>query len=89
MREVVYSEQFLKDLKKLRGTGEFEKIKKLSFTILPQKDDLSDFNIKKIKGFKNYYRIRIGNYRIGIKVEGLKIIFMRVLDRKDIYKYFP
>ncbi len=51
MREVVYNEQFLKDLKKLRGIGEFEKTKKLSFDTLPQKDDLSDLiNIKKIKG---------------------------------------
>jgi mRNA interferase RelE/StbE len=46
-------------------------------------------NVKKIKGFKNSFRIRFGNYRIGIRIELETVIFIRVLHRKDIYKYFP
>ncbi len=46
-------------------------------------------NLKKLQGFKSAYRIRIGDYRIGIFIEGNTIQFARVLNRKEIYKYFP
>ena len=46
-------------------------------------------NIKKLKGHLDYYRIRIGNYRIGLKLESKVIIFVVFEDRKDIYKNFP
>ncbi len=46
-------------------------------------------NIKKLKGFRSTYRIRIGEYRIGIFVDGNQVEFARVLHRKEIYRYFP
>ncbi len=45
--------------------------------------------LKKMQGYDTYYRIRIGEYRIGIEVIDDEIIFTRFLHRKDIYKYFP
>ncbi len=47
-------------------------------------------NIKKMKGkMFNAYRIKIGNYRIGIfYVDGM-IELTRFMHRKDIYRYFP
>lgn len=46
-------------------------------------------HVKKLRGVENYYRIRIGDYRLGLKVENNIVIFVRFLDRKDIYRYFP
>ncbi len=46
-------------------------------------------NIKRLQGFKEHYRIRIGDYRAGLRVEEGTLIFERFLSRKDIYKYFP
>jgi mRNA interferase RelE/StbE len=46
-------------------------------------------NIKKLKSYSNYYRIRIGNYRIGLQINSNQIIFIRILHRKDIYTFFP
>ncbi|CCI16045.1 conserved hypothetical protein [Microcystis aeruginosa PCC 9807] len=46
-------------------------------------------NIKAIEGPPSYYRIRIGDYRIGIYVEENMIAFVRVLHRKEMYRYFP
>jgi len=46
-------------------------------------------HVKKLRGAENYYRIRIGDYRLGLKVENNIVIFVRCLDRKDIYRYFP
>jgi len=45
--------------------------------------------IKKLTGFKNFYRIRIGDYRIGLQIVGDTVQFIRCLHRKDIYRYFP
>jgi mRNA-degrading endonuclease RelE of RelBE toxin-antitoxin system len=39
--------------------------------------------------FDNAYRIRIGDYRLGIIFDGETLIFERVLHRKGIYRYFP
>jgi mRNA interferase RelE/StbE len=36
-----------------------------------------------------FYRIRVGDYRIGIAVEGDEVEFVRCLHRRDIYRYFP
>ena len=45
--------------------------------------------IKKLKGLKLHYRVRLGDYRIGLYLDKNKVVFSRVLHRKDIYRYFP
>jgi len=50
---------------------------------------LSEVNIKKLKGEGDYYRIRVGDYRIGMKVNDGVVSFVRILHRKEIYRYFP
>lgn len=46
-------------------------------------------NIKKMEKGDNYYRIRIGDFRLGLKIDQKEAIFIRLLNRKDIYKFFP
>jgi len=46
-------------------------------------------NLEKITGWKRYYRIRVGDYRVGLVVEGNTVTFVRFLHRRDIYRYFP
>ncbi|AFZ25794.1 cytotoxic translational repressor of toxin-antitoxin stability system [Cylindrospermum stagnale PCC 7417] len=45
-------------------------------------------NVKKLKADGDYYRIRVGDYRIGIAVSGDVVIFMRILHRREVYRYF-
>ena len=45
--------------------------------------------LKKMKGAKGAYRIRVGNYRIGITIEGNTVTFESFGLRKDFYKSFP
>ncbi|MFN4147618.1 MAG: type II toxin-antitoxin system RelE family toxin [Runella sp.] len=55
-----------------------------------QAKNISDIhNLKKMKGSKVAYRIKIGDYRIGIYIEKNTVEFARVVHRKDIYKLFP
>lgn len=46
-------------------------------------------NLKKLQGFANYYRVRIGDYRIGIELQGEVFYFAAFAHRKDIYGKFP
>ena len=46
-------------------------------------------NLKKLTGHKNYFRIRLGNYRIGLSIENNVVIFAAFNHRSEIYKYFP
>ena len=41
-------------------------------------------NLQKLKGEDNFYRIRIGDYRIGIKVNDDTTTFVRLLHRREI-----
>lgn len=55
-----------------------------------QTKDISELkNIKKLQGYDTFYRIRVGEYRIGLELLGDELIFTRFLHRKDVYKYFP
>ena len=90
MINVEYSERFLRDLKKLKRNPIYQELREYCFENLPLHESLSSIKgLKKIQGYKNYYRISSGDYRIGLKKEGNTIILMRVLHRKDIYKFFP
>jgi mRNA interferase RelE/StbE len=46
-------------------------------------------NLKRLKAEGSYYRIRVGNYRIGLIIESETATFVRVLHRSEIYRYFP
>ena len=84
-----YKKKFLKDVNKLPDQIK-QGVLDIAFKQIPEIENIQDFsNLKKLSGFKNFYRIRYSDYRIGIAVQQDKIVFFRVLHRKDIYKFFP
>ena len=46
-------------------------------------------NVKPMQGWSSYYRIHIGEYRLGLKLEGDVVVVLRFLHRRDIYRRFP
>ena len=46
-------------------------------------------NLKQLKTEGRYYRIRIGDYRLGLVIENDLITFFRVLHRREIHRFFP
>ena len=58
-----------------------EKFSKLQSGFSPELD------IKKLKGYKNHYRLRVGRYRILFELqEGYVIVVYAILPRKRAYK---
>ena len=46
-------------------------------------------SLKKLTGYKHYYRIRVGVYRIGVKINGDLVVFVDIDHRSNIYRNFP
>ena len=87
---VEYRQLFLKDLKKLKKQPIYQRVFDLAFKNMPDAERLQNIsNVKAMKGYPNRYRIRIGNYRLGIEVFGDRVEIMRILHRKEFYRYFP
>lgn len=43
-------------------------------------------DVKKLKGFRNKYRLRVGDYRVLFELERACIVVYSVGHRKDIYE---
>ena len=85
-----YLPGFVKDLKALRGAAAYARIHKLAFEEVARWGGLDQVaGLKKLRGYSNAYRIRVGDYRVGFFSDGQKITFARVLHRKEIYRFFP
>jgi len=86
---IKYEARFEKDLKKIQDTNLIKQLKKL-ITIIKEADSMLHIpRIKKLKGHDTFYRIKIGNYRIGFEMVNDELILTRILHRKEIYRYFP
>ena len=87
--KTAFRETFARDLKGVRDKNLLQRVKE-SIEAVERADSLNALpNLKKLKGAKNYFRLKIGDYRIGLALESDAVVFVRFLDRKDIYKYFP
>lgn len=84
-----FLKQFYKDLNKITLQSTLEDIL-MSVKNVEAATSLKDIkNFKKLKGYRNAYRIKIGDYRIGIFFENEIVEFARIVHRKDIYRVFP
>lgn len=87
--KIEYKKKFLKELSKLPDEYA-QTIEEFVFDTFPTYDNLSEIGkVEKMTGYKNYFKIRFGDYRVGIKKENDTIIIETVKHRREIYKYFP
>jgi len=87
--KILINKKFLKDLSKLPASLQAD-VEKLVFDTIPKIDNFNGLGIfEKMKGYKIYYRARMGDYRIGVSYDKDTLVFERVLHRKEIYRIFP
>jgi mRNA interferase RelE/StbE len=86
--KVHFQEGFLKDMEAIEDST----LRKRVGDVIRQVEQATAFhdvrNVKKIKGTDRYYRIRVGDYRLGLILQEGTVVFARCLHRKDIYRYF-
>ena len=88
--KIQYCKAFLRDLKKLRKHTVYDEIFEMAFTTLSEAVTLREISsVKPMRAYPNRYRIRIGDYRIGIEMHGDVVEIVRALHRREFYRYFP
>ena len=87
--KVRFKASFAGDLRDLKDRSLLDRIKALIAQVeaAPGLTELS--NLKKLRGGGAYYRVRVGDYRVGIALEQDEVVFVRVLHRREVYRYFP
>ena len=86
---VLIDKRFEKDTNKINDKSILKKIASCIIEVQNANSLNEVKNLKKLKGFDSEYRIKIGDYRIGLIIENKVMSFIRFLHRKDIYKFFP
>jgi len=87
---IEFDKSFLKSLDKIKDSAVKKRIEQIILDFEKANSIVDIRNVKKLVGFKLYYRIRIGDYRLGIELKTSTIArFIVIAHRKDIYKIFP
>lgn len=87
--KVRFREGFVRDLKRIQDQDLLRRVRKVIHG-LEEAGTLDELpQLKKLKGPGRYYRIRVGDYRLGLSVEEESVSLVRILHRKEIYRYFP
>jgi len=87
--KVSYRKKFLKQLASLPLATRTQ-VEIFAFEQLPNAESIAELGvIEKMQGHRGYYKSRFGSYRVGMKVEEDTLILQIVMDRKDIYRFFP
>lgn len=86
---IVFLNSFKKDIKKIKQAALKQKVKAIILSIEEAHSLHEVGSCRKLSGHKTAYRIRVGDYRMGLYIEGTTVVLVRFLNRKDIYKLFP
>ena len=88
--ELLYAKKFSKDVDAIRLQTKIKKALLKMMEKIREADSLGELTgVRKIDGYQKYYRIKLGDYRLGIKATKNRIELIRFLHRKDIYRRFP
>ena len=82
--EARYTRAFLTDLQKLESSVQGRIIRAIETKLLPDPFSLG----RKLAGKTGpgQWRFRVGDYRIRFDIEGRRLLFYRVLHRREIYE---
>jgi mRNA interferase RelE/StbE len=84
-----FRSSFATDLAAISGASVLRRIKR----VIEQVEQASTLrqvpNVKRLDAKGKYYRIRVGDYRVGLVFEHGTVAFVRCLNRKEIYRHFP
>lgn len=87
--EVDFTRNFLKNIENLKNKDLLQKIQDKIDDVILANSIVEIYNKKKLSGYKVYYRIKIGDYKIGIEKIDKQMKFLTFENRKETYKKFP
>lgn len=87
---IEFESSFVRSFKKIDIKIIRDKVEAL-ISVIENSNNIRDIpDLKKMSGYKAYYRIRVGDYRIGVRLVDSKTLRLIIIaHRKDIYDIFP
>lgn len=87
--EIRFEKKFFKQLSKIKDRKTAIAVKEAIVNV-EKATSVSDIkHLKKLVSYKNAFRIKVQDFRIGIIIENDTVDFVCLMDRKEVYKYFP
>lgn len=87
--KVTFRQSFARDLKKVKDQTVLHRVRRAIEQVEGAATPQEVGDLKKMSGAGNFYRIRVGEYRLGAAVKGDQVEFVRCLPRRDLYRFFP
>ena len=84
-----FRESFDADLSAITDAALLGRIKKVIEQVEAARTFQQVPNLRRLDAKGKYYRIRVGDYRVGFVFEHGAVTFVRCLNRKEIYRHFP
>ena len=86
---VAFEASFVRDLRKIRDKVVLERVEQVIAQVKAAGSLAEIMHLSKLRGHTNFYCLRLGDYRIGLEVIEERVILVRLLHRRDVYRYFP
>ena len=87
--KVAFRQSFERDLRKIRDRSALQRVRQVIEQVEHANSLQEVQNVRKLGGTAGFFRIRVGEYRIGIALFADEVEFVRCLHRRDMYRYFP
>jgi mRNA interferase RelE/StbE len=87
--KTTFRKSFLRDLKKVKDRAVRDGVREAIENVEAAADLRAIHGLKKLSGTADYYRLRVGDYRLGVAIGGDTVEFVRCLPRRDLYRFFP
>jgi mRNA interferase RelE/StbE len=84
-----FRKSFTRDLKKVKDRAVLEAVRQPIEAVEAATGPQDVPGLKKLGGADEFFRIRVGEYRLGVAIDGDLVVFVRCLARRDLYRFFP
>ncbi|MDX1919834.1 MAG: hypothetical protein SFU25_03760 [Candidatus Caenarcaniphilales bacterium] len=87
--KLLIKDSFQKELKKYKSGKLLKQVGEILEKIKLCKHIWDVGDVKLMQGTKDFFRIRVGNFRIGIKIQDETVFVIKFAIRGNFYKNFP
>lgn len=87
--EVEYTPAFARDLRRERNARVRDRVEALIEELKAAPAITAVNGVVRVTAPGRYYRARVGDFRLGFAMDGDRVVLLRFMHRRDIYRYFP
>ena len=86
--EVVFTEDAGDDLDKIKKFYAKQITKRIDTILLQRAEVVTRSSVKKLRGFEDLYRLRVGDYRVFYRVRTNEVTVLRILSKDDEEEFY-